>query len=81
MGSIYDDPEELKQVEKAFRRGKSRGLLLKQDEFNSVKSHVPHSTYPPLHPLTRDDFECEEDWITYSLNQWFGHLFIDPHID
>lgn len=81
MGSIYDNPDDLKKVEEAFRRGKTRGLLLKQGDFNSMKSQDTSSIYSAMRPLTRDDFECEEDWLTYSLNQWFGHFFIDPHLD
>lgn len=77
MSSIYDNPEDLKKIEEAFRRGKTRGLLLKQGEFNSTETQVH---YVPRQ-LTRNDFECEEDWLTYSLNQWFGHYFIDPHLD
>lgn len=79
MGTIYDNPDDLRKVEELFRKGKTRGLLLKQGEFNSESPE--DSIHSVSRPLTRDDFECEEDWVTFNLNQWFGHFFIDPHLD
>ncbi len=60
---------------------KPGGLQNEKGDFNIIRSHDTSSIYPDMNPLTRDDFESEEDWLTYSTNQWFGHLFIDPHLD
>lgn len=29
----------------------------------------------------QSSFESKEDEVTFLSNYWFGHLYIDPHID
>lgn len=73
-GETYADTD-------SFSNEHGGGSQKEGHDFNIVRSHDLSSIYPDMRPLTREDFESEEDWIAYSMNQWFGHLFIDPHLD
>ena len=60
---------------------KDNDLLKQPSTVHVIKSHDTKSIYPDMRPLTREDFESDEDYLEYQLNQWFGHLSFDIHLD